>query len=377
MKKIIAVSQDPGGASAIAPVIKDLLQEGVYVIALNYGKGAEILEKQGVPLTSLKEFGIETPSENGFESSEPLETIIKKTNSDMVITGTGTPKPAYTIDRAAILASSKQQCPSISVLDLWQNYSERFQDPYTKKFIFPTKIAILDNIAKKSMAEEGFPEEILEVTGNPNFDSLAVKEKEFDISKREKLRKDLGVSNNFVIGFYSIPIEASFGNRYGFNERDSFDFFMKDLYKLDEKNLKQIKVLLKVHPREKPDSLDEIMKSYNGIDLIKNFNDTREVMLISDVNVSSFSTTLYESIAMNKIALAVQPNVSPENERMLFTYQFKDYIPILKKNSEIYEKIINLKNNPKYSEQMLEKSKEIKNDGKAKERVKNLVYRLL
>lgn len=375
-KNIIVTSQDPGGASAVLPVAKNLFQEGFEVIALNYGKGAEVFGKGGLPLTDLNNFGVESPSERGFDSSEPLEKILKKTDAKILIGGTGVQMPAYSIDRAAMLAASTR-CPSVAVLDLWQNYAERFRDPHNGRAILPTRIAIMDQIARKDMLEEGFPDEILEVTGNPFFDSLSIKANEFDTEKRNDLRNKLGLSDYFVVTFFSGPVEASFGNRYGFNERDSFRTLLESLSRFPDSERERIKVVLKMHPREDPKNLDGVVSDYPQLKIIKDSSDTREVVLTSDVNTSYFSTVLYESISMGKIALAIQPGVSPENERQLFTHKFREYIPILRNSEALYQQINNIKNDPTYKEEMVRKMGNVLSDGKSGERVKSLIYRLI
>ena len=65
--------------------------------------------------------------------------------------------------------------PTLSIVDFWSNYTERFDT-------LPDKIAIIDEQMRQEMLAEGFPDDKLVITGQPAFDCLAEKRKRFDES---------------------------------------------------------------------------------------------------------------------------------------------------------------------------------------------------
>ena len=124
--KVLFAAQDPGGRNAIMPVILALKSEGAEV---------------------------------GTDVAEP----------DIFIAGTSA---GDSLDKQ--IMRTLGVTPSLYVLDFWLNYWQRFSSAGKKDFAFlPTRICVMDEIAKKEMIAEGFPTERLIVTGNPHFDHFA------------------------------------------------------------------------------------------------------------------------------------------------------------------------------------------------------------
>ncbi len=378
-KKIVAVSHHPGSAQAIALVIKDLLgDDNLSITTLGYGnKSPGIFSQYGIPLTPLENFGTDSPNPiSGFESPLPMKSVLEQINADFVLTAIDLQLPHYSIDQAAILASQKL-CPSLSVTSLIADFASCFTDPHNGQLILPTRISVIDQIAKQNMSRQGFPLEKIVVTGNPYFDSLSDKTGEFDSEKREQMKRDRGLSGYYITSFFSGPIASDHGDKYGFDEKDSFRMFLDGLSQLSESDRRRIKVLFKTHPRENPDNLDKLVCSYPGLSLAKTEESVREVLLISDINTSPFSTALYESALIGKPALALQPGISLENQKKLYTYRFRRYIPTLIDASSVSHQIYSFMHDAGYANKIAKGLKSLENDGKAGERVKKLVYKML
>src|SRR3989338_4482950 len=284
-QKIFVACDHPGGANAISPVASEIIRDGGEVVVLEYG-AVNNFGQYGFQLTPLSRFGIVTPEK------ENLEIMLGKENAGLVITGASVQKPG-SIEHLAIKAA-RNVCPSLSVLDLWMNYSPRFKDE-TENFVLPDAIAIMDEIARKGMEAEGFPPEILKVTGNPYFDSLHSCVRDFDAEKRIELRKKLGINpGEILVSFYSQPIEQDWGRnggKYGFTEQD-----------------------------------------------VK----ARHLALSSDVTATAFSTSAYESIAMGVPAIAIMPGATDSVIIDTFIPVFGEYIPIAKDSKRIYDLIKSL-----------------------------------
>lgn len=188
--RVLFSAQDPGGRNAIAPVIEALKAEG-----------AEVGEHVAVP--------------------------------DIFIAGTS----AGDSPDKRIMCELKGT-PSLYVLDFWSNYSQRFSTAGTKDLAYlPTRICIMDNIAKEEMLAEGFPAERLVVTGNPHFDHFAdAVTREHEDAKR--------------ILFISQPFSA-LGEMSGFS-RAAFDEYatLKDLLEILDTLPEEYYVSLRLHPKE-------------------------------------------------------------------------------------------------------------------------------
>ncbi len=358
-KKILAVSQHAGGSNAISPVIKKLSENGEDVLTLDYG--ASLFKEYEIPTHNLDEFGVKKLTK------ENLEKIIKETMREFVLTGTCV-KENYSIDQLAILASRKI-CPSLSVLDTGQEYLERFKTK-TGEWILPDKIAVINEQIKKSMVKLGFSENILEATGNPYFDSLLG----FGKKNKEELRKKNGILNKkFIISFLSQPIQKRYGNQFGFNEKDCFEILLSAINHLQERE--KILALYVKHRSEDEGSFDDIISRYKdvGVNIEKNSSHPREAILISDVTCTFFSTSAYESVAMGIPAISIQPKKTSG----FFIHELSEYIPIFRNNEEVSKEVYQFMMDENYRKERVEKLKEVKVDGKATERVVNLVYRVL
>src|SRR5207249_7377520 len=65
----------------------------------------------------------------------------------------------------------ERRVPTLSVLDFWSHYRERFTSG-DGAFILPQAIAVMDQQARHDMVAIGFPGGRLHVTGHPAFDEL-------------------------------------------------------------------------------------------------------------------------------------------------------------------------------------------------------------
>lgn len=382
-KKVLAVSNHPGGANAISPVVPELIKSGVEVVALDCG-ASDIFKQYKISLTPLSAFGIDAPTQ------ENLEKVIVRENVGLVISGTSIKKPGA-IEHAAVKAATSTKCPSIAVLDLWMNYRPRFEDKATGQLVLPTVIAVMDDIARDGMIAEGFPPEKLRITGNPYFDSLNSDAKKFDATQREILRGKLGIKpGERMASFFSQPIEQDFGKnggKYGFTEKDALGLFLETAELVGD--AKPVKVRVYVHPREravmeqqgKEFMLIQIAEEHKKKGLDVEFTDkdirARPLILASDLTATAFSTSAYESIAMGVPAVAVMPNATRTAQDETFIPKFERYIPIATDRHGLYGTLYLLLTDGSHRSSVQERLKEVKVDGRATERVKDLALELV
>lgn len=197
--KVLFAAQDPGGRNAIMPVIEALRAEG-----------ADVDENITAP--------------------------------DIFLAGTSAgDSPDKRIMREL------RKTPSLYVLDFWLNYWQRFSTTGKKDFVYlPTRICIMDDVAKDEMLAEGFPAERLVVTGNPHFDHFA------DAISRDREKSER-------ILFISQPV-GSIANIPGFStvaydEYATLEDILDILKTLPEKYY----VSLRLHPKEPADKYAEYL----------------------------------------------------------------------------------------------------------------------
>ena len=144
--KVLFSANDAGGANAIAPVIASLAGKGAELHGALSGPAQDIFAASGIPFTA----GFSASPEIFVAGTSAGDTPDKRIMREL----TGT--------------------PSLYVLDFWLNYWQRFSTTGKKDFAYlPTRICVMDEIAKGEMIAEGFPPERLIVTGNPHFDHFA------------------------------------------------------------------------------------------------------------------------------------------------------------------------------------------------------------
>ncbi len=117
---------------------------------------------------------------------------------------------------------------TVSILDYWCNYSERFKKG--NEYVYPDYYLVMDDMAKKEATESGVDDKILYVVGHPGLDYFV--EKRIDRQKTGRLL------------FLSQPLSELYGMSYGYNEFTAFDGVVKAGEELD------YVVNIKFHPKE-------------------------------------------------------------------------------------------------------------------------------
>lgn len=245
--KVLYAAQDPGGKNAILPVIVALKAEG-----------AEVGEDMTAP--------------------------------DIFIAGTSA---GDSPDKRIMRELGKT--PSLSVLDFWLNYWQRFSSPGKKDFAYlPTRICVMDDIAKEEMLAEGFPEERLAVTGNPHFDHFA------DTVTRE------GEEIERIL-FISQPIRAV-ASLSGYAQAANDEYVaLTDILQVLDTLPGQYHMSLRLHPKEPADKYAE----YLGPRVRRALEPTLEETLSrAGLVIGIFSPVLMQAAAADKKVLSYEPNLA-------------------------------------------------------------------
>jgi len=365
IKKIVASAWHPGSANAIAPVLKKLLQDKrIESAVIGHGFSENVFDRNGIGYKKLIDYGL---------SLERADELIDIEKPDLVLTGTSTPDTA--IEKKLIMASMKNNIPSLAVLDFWGIYWQRFSDvnKCIKFCYLPTRIAIMDNIARMDMIDEGFPKDILIITGNPFFDSLVDFKESFSEIDRLKVRKCLGLdADKFVIMYVSQPLEDSFNHSFGYTEKTVFIDLLDALKKISGRERRQI--LVKIHPREDMSDLIEIAQKYNEDIIFDKEYDTRNAVMSSDLIVGVYSSVLVEALCMDKYVISLQPGLKKED--LLITNKVGATISVYRK-AEIETNMMQAIFNNEFKENMRIMARRFVVNENATENVLNLIYNML
>ena len=240
------------------------------------------------------------------------------------------------------ISSKKRKIRVESYVDHWTGIRKRFF--FLNRLVYPDKIFLINEEAKKIAVSEGIPKEIISINNNPYYKK--VKMFKPDKSKVEFLN-DLKISNKQKILLYiSDNIkETPYFNDLGFNELSIFENLMRSLIILDESEKiitkNQIIILIKLHPREKENKYYDLIKKYKyqNVRIIRQYN-SLVLNYYSDIVVGTFSNMVIEAYILNKSLLRVQIGIKKEDPLKYNPLKGK-FISTPKKLNLELEKIIN------------------------------------
>ena len=215
----IFLAHDPGGYDVIHPVYIRFRQD-----------------KTTRPELFLTGVLGEQHSEYAIGESDVLKNLkarIERNESFSLITGTSWNS---TVETDAIYICKKKHIITVSILDYWCNYRNRFRNG--DDFIFPDHLLVMDDLAKNEAVEEGINEGIIHIVGHPGLDYYVNK----------KIRK----KHNKKILFLSQPLSALYGDSYGYTEFTALEGVLKAGEELG------YSVDIKFHPKE----TDKMVKKY-------------------------------------------------------------------------------------------------------------------
>lgn len=209
MKKIVFLAHDPGGYDVIWPVynyIKELHNDIELILTGPMGEKNKKYKK---------------------EAGEVMQYFARLIEHFNFLLVTGTSWNSY-IELAAIKLCRENSIETISILDYWCNYKERFR--MKNEYIFPNHYFIMDEIAYKEAVESGVDSSIMVIVGHPGLD--------FYIDRKVKIDK-----NNKIL-FLSQPLSALYKDDEGYSEFSAFEGILKAGKELN------IDVKIKFHPKE-------------------------------------------------------------------------------------------------------------------------------
>jgi len=317
-----------------------------------------------------------------------MNSLLKQVNPNLVLTGTSTQNGTQDIiEQTITLAAQEKNIPSLSVLDVWMNYWERFSDIYqenkseedkTKKFKFlPTKIAIMDKYAKQEMLSEGFPEDKLVITGNPHFDNLEKKAQNFNEKQQDYILDQVKLNKGTFL-FYAANVWEEYKKEYGFWDLDNIKLINKTIEALPTKHRERTGIITKLHPRTPQQDIEKISqyikeKGENRISLVTNI-DSQDIVLASDLTLTPNSTLAFEAIYLHKPSMSMQPGLRTKDYLSILTNN--NLIPVGYTKQECQELISKAIINKDYRKELVKQASSFTTDGKATQRVTDLAYKM-
>ena len=310
---ILALAGDPGGANALAPVLKILLAEKRCTLTCYaYRQAIDLWRKHDIPCATI---------EIGCDPSG----LLVASQADLLLTATSSNGEDWEI--AFISAANAMNIPSLALLDFWSNYLSRFSDN-GGELHFPRCIAVMDDAAVSDMVALGFRAETLVVTGQPAFDALPEAKAAFTDAARDQLRQQLAGNSDWVV-FASQPLASFYqgltGNpkHLGFDEDNVLGVLLAALDELAE--LRPIRLSILPHPRENPTRFAGVQGQRVQVNVVTSVL-PYEVLMSADLVVGMNSMLLVEACLLGCLVVSLQPGlVGPD---LLPTNRYGASVPI-------------------------------------------------
>jgi len=272
--KILFCAQDIAGGEAILPLIEYAEEKKLLI-----GGKSKSLFKDYIDAY--------IDADNDSRIYEKVEEF----SPEVIVTGTSL---AMSIEKKMIEFGRKKGIPSLSIVDHWANYSQRFEN---KKYL-PDRICVIDELMKKEMIIKGFDEEIIRITGNPHFDN-------FNINSNNGKKHVLFISQAFTeLG----------GINPGYDEL----VVIKDLIDI----FHGYKLVVRPHPRGN-------VKKFNfvrGDAIIDTKSSIKDLISESEIIIGMSSNVLFQAFLNRKKVISYQPGLIGEDQCILAKLNLKQTI---------------------------------------------------
>lgn len=365
-QNIFIICGDPGGANAVAPVIKLLREEKrVKIIAYAYRHAITIWKKMKLDYSPIFEI-----------NTEKVFQLLKENNTKLLLTGTSV-NPVE-LEKRFISAANTIGIPTLAILDYWSHYRARFSNGKGLLSFLPDIIAVMDELARDEMISEGFDPNKIVITGQPSLDDLLVYKKNYSPVKGREIRNTLGIGCfEKIVLFVSQPFvdkicsDVRKPEELGFTEKSILKSLIKALENVSIRTDKKIVLIVRPHPREKIEDFICYKSDYFRI-IVSSEQEARDMVMASDIVLGINTILLFESCYLGQVTVSVQPG--QENSDVLPTNGMGLSIPIYHEEDmeRVLEKLLKEKDLNSFN-----RKRELKFPRNATRRIVALAYEMM
>lgn len=212
MRRLIFLAHDPGGYDVIRTVYDRFAVRGCDAELFLSGAAG----KKAVEYEKTKE-----------EILNTLQNYVSRQIRFILVTGTSWNSE---LEVEALRFCNSKGIPTVSMLDYWSNYKERFR--LGNGYEFPRHLFVMDQLAFDEAEQNGVPTGIMQIVGQPGLDFYV----------HRSIRKH-GTGSGKLL-FLSQPLSDLYGDSEGYTEFDAFEGV------LDAGRTLGCEVNIKFHPKE-------------------------------------------------------------------------------------------------------------------------------
>jgi len=166
-------------------------------------------------------------------------------------------------------------------------------------FIIPNKLLLFGKITKEILIQNNYPEERLEIFGNPIFFHL---EKIMKFLNPDILYEKYGVEKNQKVILFIPPALIEYyesGDKYNYNIK-VWEQLLKDFHDKPD-----YQVILKAHPRDNLSLYEKTLSKYESKNFKIEKGNILELITISSLVVSTTSNAIIDSLCLKKPVIQV------------------------------------------------------------------------
>lgn len=319
-KKILFVCHDPGGANLILPIVEEL-REGYEISLLTNGislKNFEFLNNLNI-VSQIKWFDNPLHPKEKLVNPESIELFIDSNRFDLIFTATSF---VCNAEFEVIKAARKRNVTTISYVDYWLNYRERF----TRNSILqlPDILLVTDQKMKLEIEKE-FPDSKIVIVGNAHFCKM--------IQKESSITPLYNKFETMDIYFFSENLHHFFPDQ-GWNEMTLLEEFLPLISNQDFIH----RVVIKLHPLESKSHWDRFLfKNSKKIDNFEKVQISEEIFknILGQpfIALGVSSMALLECSLKGYKTISYQPNYIQKD---LVNLPYEEYgIPVVKNPQEL------------------------------------------
>ncbi|MFA5856736.1 MAG: DUF354 domain-containing protein [Candidatus Pacearchaeota archaeon] len=364
INKIVAGTSHTGGANAIIPVINELRRSNE-VILLGAKPSKKPIEEAILTYQYCEDDSLEN-------CREYVNDVLDKENPDLVVSGTNTYEDRNGLDRELVISARQRNIPSVSIMDMGLFLKKRFNDFKTGKdyVCFPDILTVPDEGTKLKLKEYENRSQII-VAGNPEFDSLENKLREFETSGNIlKIRKEYCQDSGCLI-YYAGGIFKNSGFSYW--DLDAINMIREGI----EKTNGPAKLVFNLHPRMPEEQVKEIDSLIANDKRVKRASGISgdHLMYSSDLTVGAVSTLVIKAALLQIPSLSLQPGaeIGWENDLTSNTSGASYFVNSKSQLNDFLRGFIPANDRQAYMDSVLPKRLNYVSDGKSTQRIVEII----
>ena len=296
--KAVLWGRQPGTAHAFIPVLRQLKRSrpAVSFEVIGTDLAIDAFRANDISVTPVDEFAEATAVLDGHDSV------------DLLLTGTSLEVQE---DAQYWRWAKENDIASVAFVDNWCNYWQRFSTSPDCRFdATPDRIAVIDELLRRRMIQQGAPADRVVVSGDPRLALL----REKSIPRRD-IRRKLGLNpNDVLLAFVAEPLSTAYADpegRLGYDEWEALAAVISAADCLQETQHPTVYLTVRPHPREPADKyasfVAERTESCQIVDTTA-IVDQHRLVGTSDVVFGMHSMLLYESTVLGTPAVSLRPD---------------------------------------------------------------------